>query len=66
MPTAATAPQPSEAESKDGFFAELSDIAERMSAAHGREFAMGAFILAARFLAENRAGTLRNEPTGTN
>lgn len=47
----------SEQESKDGFFAELSVLAERMTAAHGRDFAMGAFILAARFIAENKGGT---------
>lgn len=40
-------------ESKDRFFAELAEIAERMIAAHGKEFSMGALVLAARFIAEN-------------
>ena len=42
-----------EQESKDRFFAELAELAERMIAAHGKEFSMGALILAARFIAEN-------------
>jgi hypothetical protein len=40
--------------SKDLFFAELAEISERMIAAHGKEFSMGALILAARFIAENK------------
>ncbi len=40
-------------ESKDRFFAELAELAERMIAAHGKEFSMGALVLAARFIAEN-------------
>ncbi len=45
---------PSEAESKDQFFKELAELSERMIAAHGKEFSMGALVLAARFIAENR------------
>jgi hypothetical protein len=48
-------PNDAEAESKDGFFAAIAELAERMIAAHGKEFAMGAFILAARFIAENKS-----------
>lgn len=48
-------PNDTDAESKDGYFAAIAELAERMIAAHGREFAMGAFILAARFIAENKA-----------
>lgn len=48
-------PNDAEAESKDGYFAAIAELAERMIAAHGREFAMGAFILAARFIAENKS-----------
>lgn len=48
-------PNNAEAESKDSYFAAIAELAERMIAAHGKEFAMGAFILAARFIAENKA-----------
>ena len=43
--------------SKDKFFAETAALSNAMIAAHGREFAMGALILAARFIAENKAFT---------
>ncbi|MDX3968418.1 MULTISPECIES: hypothetical protein [unclassified Bradyrhizobium] len=43
-----------EAASKDQFFKELAEISERMIAAHGKEFSMGALVLAARFIAENK------------
>lgn len=43
-----------EAESKDLFFKELAELSERMIAAHGKEFSMGALVLAARFVAENK------------
>lgn len=46
---------PDEAESKDQFFKELAELSERMIAAHGKEFSMGALVLAARFIAENRS-----------
>jgi hypothetical protein len=46
--------QASEDESKDRFFTEIAELAERMIAAHGKEFSMGAFVLAARFIAENK------------
>ena len=45
-----------EEESKDAFFTQLGQIAEEMVAAHGRDFAMGALVLAARWIAENRLG----------
>jgi hypothetical protein len=41
-------------ESKDLFFAEIAALAERMIAEHGRDFTMGAFVLAARFIAEKK------------
>ncbi|QJP16895.1 hypothetical protein G3545_26605 [Starkeya sp. ORNL1] len=47
-------PNDTETESKDGFFTEIAELAERMIAAHGKDFSMGAFILAARFIAENK------------
>lgn len=46
--------QLNEAESKDQFFKELAELSERMVAAHGKDFSMGALVLAARFIAENK------------
>ena len=43
-----------EQESKDRFFERLAEIGKEMSAAHGRDFAMGALVLAARWLAETK------------
>ena len=40
--------------SKDEFFVKLADVAEAMIAAHGKDFAMGALVLTARFIAEGR------------
>ena len=45
---------PNEATSKDQFFKELAELSERMIVAHGKEFSMGALVLAARFIAENK------------
>lgn len=42
------------AESKDRFFDDIAALAERMIAEHGRDFTMGAFVLAARFIAEKK------------
>ena len=44
-----------EAVSKDAFFKQLADIASAMTAAHGKDFSMGALVLAARFIAEGEA-----------
>jgi hypothetical protein len=41
-------------ESKDRFFAEVGAIADRMIAAHGKDFAMGTLVLAARWIAEGK------------
>jgi len=38
--------------SKDRFFQQLAQLSEAMTAAHGKDFAMGALVLAARFIAE--------------
>jgi len=43
-----------EASSKDRFFVELGSLAEAMIEAHGKDFAMGALVLAARFIAEGK------------
>lgn len=43
-------------QSKDAFFQRIAMIGEEMIAAHGREFATGAFVLAARWISEGRMG----------
>jgi hypothetical protein len=40
--------------SKDAFFVKLADVAQAMIAAHGKDFAMGALVLTARFIAEGK------------
>lgn len=45
--------------SKDEFFVKLADVAEAMIAAHGKDFAMGALVLTARFIAEGKPLTNR-------
>ena len=42
--------------SKDGFFKQIGEIADAMIASHGKDFAMGVLILAARFIAEGQDG----------
>ncbi|UVK54483.1 hypothetical protein DBIPINDM_000886 [Mesorhizobium sp. AR02] len=48
-----------EVESKDEFFERLAKLSEEMAAKHGKDFSMGALVLAARWIAENRAGKLK-------
>ena len=43
-----------EEHSKDAYFRRLGDLAEEMTAAHGKDFTMGTLILAARFIAEGK------------
>lgn len=43
-----------EEKSKDEFFARLASLSEEMTAKHGKEFSMGALVLAARWIAEGR------------
>ena len=40
--------------SKDRFFEQVGLLAEEMIAAHGKDFAMGTLVLAARFIAEGK------------
>jgi hypothetical protein len=40
--------------SKDAFFAEVGDVAQRMIDKHGKDFAMGVLIIGARFIAEGK------------
>lgn len=42
--------------SKDDFFQQLARLSEEMVAKHGKDFSMGALVLAARWIAENRIG----------
>ncbi|BCH18127.1 hypothetical protein MesoLjLa_49780 [Mesorhizobium sp. L-2-11] len=53
-----TDPTP-EDESKDEFFERLAKLSEEMVAKHGKDFSMGALVLAARWIAENRVGQLK-------
>jgi|GEM_PF-1882980 len=41
--------------SKDQFFEQLGAIGDEMIVAYGRDFAMGALVLAARFIAEGKS-----------
>lgn len=47
--------QSAEETSKDEFFARIAEISDEMVAVHGKDFAMGAFVLAARWIAEGQA-----------
>ena len=40
--------------SKDRFFEQLGILSEQMIEAHGKDFTMGALVLAARFIAEGK------------
>ncbi|UCI34584.1 MULTISPECIES: hypothetical protein [unclassified Mesorhizobium] len=48
-----------EEKSKDAFFEQLAKLSEEMVAKHGKDFSMGALVLAARWIAENRVGRLK-------
>ena len=43
-----------EDQSKDRFFERVGELAEEMIAAHGKDFATGTLILAARFIVEGK------------
>ncbi|MDI9847814.1 hypothetical protein QM467_07075 [Rhodoblastus sp. 17X3] len=43
-----------EEESKDAFFQELAQLSENMVAAHGKDFSMGALLMAVRWIAEGK------------
>ncbi len=40
--------------SKDQYFEKLGKLVDGMIAAHGKDFAMGTLVLAARFVAEDK------------
>ncbi|MBZ9848153.1 hypothetical protein LB565_09165 [Mesorhizobium sp. CA14] len=48
-----------EDKSKDEFFEKLAKLSEEMVARHGKDFSMGALVLAARWIAENRGSQLK-------
>jgi|GEM_PF-896071 len=56
MPHPQTVELTEEERSKDAFFQRIALVGEEMIAAHGREFATGAFVLAARWISEGRMG----------
>jgi hypothetical protein len=41
--------------SKDLYFKKLADLSTEMIKEHGKDFTMGALLLAARFIAENKS-----------
>jgi len=43
-------------ESKDKFFKRLAALSEEMVSEHGKDFSMGALVLAARWIAEDKLG----------
>jgi len=47
--------------SKDRMFERLGLLAEEMIAAHGKDFAMGTLVLAARFIAEDKPLVRRSD-----
>ena len=61
-------PQPPELSeedrSKDAFFAQVAELAEAMLARHGRDFAIGTLVLAAKFIAEGKPLVNRGDDGG--
>ena len=53
-----------EERSKDAFFVQIAEIAEAMIARHGKDFAIGAFLLSAKFIAEGKPLINRNNGGG--
>lgn len=52
--------------SKDSFFAQLAQLSDEMIAAYDKDFAMGALILAARFIAEGETRARAATEAGSN
>ncbi|MBT9246611.1 hypothetical protein KM031_18800 (plasmid) [Gemmobacter fulvus] len=40
--------------SKDAFFTRIAEVSQEMIGAHGKDFAMGTLVLAARWIADNK------------
>jgi hypothetical protein len=62
---AATDELTEEDKSKDAFSVQLAEVAEAMIARHGKDFAMGSLVLAARFIAEGKPLIKRNGGAAT-
>lgn len=52
--TQARTTQTAEEESKDAFFARIAEVSQEMINAHGKDFAMGTLVLAARWIANDQ------------
>lgn len=52
--TEAQQEQTPEDASKDAFFARIAEISQEMISAHGKDFAMGTLVLAARWIASDK------------
>lgn len=52
--TEAAQKQTAEEASKDAFFTRIAEISQEMIASHGKDFAMGALVLAARWIASDK------------
>ncbi len=50
--------------SKDAFFVQVAELAEAMIVRHGKEFAIGTLVLAAKFIAEGRPLVNRDNEDG--
>ena len=46
-----------EQKGKDAFFERIAHLSQEMVSAYGKDFAMGALVLGARWVAEGKAGT---------
>ncbi len=52
--------------SKDAFFVQMARLVEAMIAAHGKDFAIGTLVLAAKFVAEGKSlANTRDQSAGT-
>lgn len=47
--------------SKDKYFSQISKISEEMINSHGKDFAMGALVMAAQWIAKNQEQTAQEE-----
>jgi hypothetical protein len=61
---AAQAEPSDEDRSKDACFVQVAELAEAMIARHGKEFAIGTLVLAAKFIAEDRPLIKRGAGSG--
>ena len=52
-----------EQDSKDAFFGRIATLSDEMIAAHGKDFTVGAFVLAARFIADDKMAPPRPAET---